>query len=128
MARQYKPMPPLPELEKKLKLSDGHPSGLEWVETNGHHAAGEMAGFLEHHRRYYVVSIKGTRYHAHRLVYYLRTGEDPGNADVLRPESLKDEKPGEMVLEQRKDRKQPCRRNRRKSDWYYDFNLEPLDS
>jgi hypothetical protein len=127
MARQYKEMPPLDYLTTKLRLTDRYPSGLEWADTTGRHNEGEMAGFLEHHRRYYVVSIDGTRYHAHRLVYYLRTGEDPKNADVLRPDSPRDEVPGEMILDQRRERKKPTRRNRRKADLYQDFVLEPLD-
>lgn len=119
MARQYKPLPPLEELKEKIRLTDDYPSGLEWVDTTGRHTAGQMAGYLEHQKRYYVVSLWGQKFHAHRVVYYLRTGKDPGNADVLRPDDRpRDSLPADMWLEQRKTVKQPTRHNRRKSDWY----------
>lgn len=83
MARQYKRMPPLWHIEQKLVLSDRYPSGLEWVETNGWRKAGEMAGKLVKSTGFYMVRVGGEQYQAHRLVYYLRKGEDPGDADVL---------------------------------------------
>lgn len=110
-------MPPLWFVKEKVRLTDEYPSGLEWAETNGRHAEGQMAGYLEHHKRYYVVAMCGEKFHAHRLVYYLRTGEDPGNSDVVRPDgSARDQLPTELKLEQRKAPKSPTRRNRRKSD------------
>lgn len=106
-------------MRQKLRLSDEYPSGLEWVDTTGRHAEGQMAGRLDHSGRYYVVAMGGEKYHAHRIVYYLRTGIDPGNSDVLRaPDAPRHEIPGELTLHQRKPPKQRIRRNRRKSDWY----------
>jgi hypothetical protein len=119
MARQYRPMLPLWFVQEKLRLTDKYPSGLEWAETTARHVEGQMAGYLEQKKRYYVVSLCGEKYHAHRIVYYLRTGTDPGNADVLRPDGTpRDALPKELVLEQRKTPKPPTRRNRRKSEWY----------
>ena len=42
-----------------------------------------MAGRWTLPGRYYLVRMSGEPFHAHRLVYFLRTGQDPGNADVL---------------------------------------------
>jgi hypothetical protein len=119
MARQYKPLPSLEELQQRLRLTDKYPSGLEWVETTARHAEGQMAGYLEYHKRYFVVAFSGQKFHAHRIVYYMRTGVDPRDADVLRSEGKpKDQLPDQMFLEQRKASKLRTRRNRRKSDWY----------
>lgn len=75
-------MLPLWCVEEKLALSDRYPSGLEWAETNGWHRAGDMAGKYNQHTGYYSIYINGVHYVAHRLVYYLRTREDPGDHDV----------------------------------------------
>lgn len=78
-----------------------------------------MAGYLENKGRYYVVSLLGDKYHTHRLVYYMRTGCDPGNADVFPADGgSRTRFPGEMVLIQRQAAKPRTRRNRRRSDWY----------
>lgn len=111
MPRAYKPLVPLEELQARLKLSADSPSGLVWLEETGWHKPGEVAGRLDHSGQYYVLSLNNEKYHAHRLVYYLRTGEDPGSSDVLKKED------GELVLQQRKRPKPRTRRNRRNSDW-----------
>lgn len=104
-------MLPLWYIQLKIRLSDEHPSGLEWCEETGWHKPGEMAGRPDHSGKYYVLSLNGEKYHAHRLAYYLKTGEDPGSSDVLQKED------GELILHQRKVTKPRSRRNRRKSDW-----------
>ena len=81
MPRDYKPLPPLWHLQARLKLSRQYPSGLEWTEDTGRHKAGEMAG--KWNGKYYMVRMCGDQFHAHRIVHYLRTGKDPGNADVM---------------------------------------------
>jgi len=83
MVRAYKPMLPLWYVETKLKLSDAYPSGLEWVEDAYYHRVGDMAGKWTTPGDYYLIRMNGDQFHAHRLVYYLRTGIDPGNADIL---------------------------------------------
>lgn len=116
MARQYRPMPPLWYVKQRLRLTDKYPSGLEWAETNRRHKEGDMAGYLEHLGRYYVVSLDNEKLHAHRIVYYLRTGEDPGNADVKRPEDCpRHQLPTELWLESRKEKQPRTRRNRRQT-------------
>jgi hypothetical protein len=83
MARTYQEMPPLWWTQEHLELTDDHPCGLKWKTSNRYHGAGEFAGRLAAHGRFYVLSLLGVRYPAHRVVYYLRTGTDPKDADVL---------------------------------------------
>jgi hypothetical protein len=83
MPRAYKPLLPLWYLRAKLKLSLKYPSALEWRETTGRHKAGDMAGKWNGTGQYYVIRMNGDQFHAHRIVYYLRTGKDPGNMDVM---------------------------------------------
>ena len=111
VARTYKPMVPLGVLKQRLGLSDDSPSGLVWVEETGWHKPGEVAGRLDTSGQYYVLSLDNEKYHAHRLAYYLRTGEDPGSSDVLKNAD------GELVLHKRKTPTPRSRRNCRKSDW-----------
>jgi hypothetical protein len=112
MARSYKELLPLWYLKTKLKLSDLYPSGLEWVETTGWHTAGEMAGKLITPGNYYLVRMNGDQFHAHRLVYFLRTGEDPGSRDVVYAKTNPErDNRKELVLHQRKTPTPPRRRN-----------------
>ena len=113
MPRPHTPLPPLWHLKSKLKLSDRYPSGLEWVDTANGHTAGDMAGVWKEVLGRYMVSIGGTRYYAHRLVYFLRTGEDPGTKDVIHGE----DNPGrdnrkELFLFQRPEPKPKTRRKK----------------
>ena len=80
--REYTRMLPLWHLEEKLSLSDAYPSGLAWAEANGRHQVGEMAGKKNKRTGYYTVYLGGIPYSAHRIVYYLRTGRDPGSGYV----------------------------------------------
>jgi hypothetical protein len=80
--RKYTSMPPLSYVQERLALSDDFPSGLVWIQTYQRHKTGEMAGKHSAHNGYYSVWLQNTQYVAHRLVYFLRTGEDPGAADV----------------------------------------------
>jgi hypothetical protein len=103
MKQTYTSMLPLWHLQEKVALSDQYPSGLEWVESNGWHQAGEMAGKYNKHTGYYTVYLGGTPYVAHRLVYYLRTGKDPEGADVRHTRDNKDrDNRKELVLYVRK--------------------------
>jgi hypothetical protein len=83
MTRKYHRMPPLWWVQENLELTPDHPSGLKWKTTDRYHDAGDVAGRLPSHGRFYTVSMLGMRYPAHRVVYYLRTDTDPGDADVL---------------------------------------------
>jgi hypothetical protein len=106
MPRPYTPLFPLWYLHTKLKLSDRYPSGLEWRDTNGWHEEGEMAGKWNATGRYYLVRMNGSQFHAHRIVYYLRTGIDPGSADVLHDKDNKEkDNRKSLTLMQRKEPK-----------------------
>jgi hypothetical protein len=110
MARAYKELPPIWHVETRLKLSDRYPSGLEWVHSTGWHKEGEMAGKLSMPGNYYLVRMDGDQYHAHRLVYYLRTGVDPGDHDVIYPKTNPErDNRKDLVLFERKTPKQPKR-------------------
>lgn len=103
MEQTYRELLPLWHLQEKIALSDRYPSGLEWVESNGWHQAGEMAGKYNKHTGYYAVHLGGAPYVAHRLVYYLRTGEDPGSADVRHTQDNREkDNRKELVLYKRK--------------------------
>jgi hypothetical protein len=112
MAREYKQLLPLWYLRARLKLSLKYPSALEWRETTGRHKAGDMAGKWNSTGQYYVIRMNGDQFHAHRIVYYLRTGKDPGNFDVMHgsdnPE--KDNRKRLTLFERKKTNKRQTKR------------------
>lgn len=113
MARAYQEMPPLLWLQEELVLSDAYASGLAWKGDNAYHKAGDMAGKTRKDGRYYYVSLLDFRYAAHRLVYYLRTGIDPGNADVMHgQDNPEHDNRKELTLYQRKTARSPRWRRR----------------
>lgn len=83
MARTYHEMPPLWWIQENLELTNEHPCGLVWKTSNRFHNAGDIAGAMRRDGRFYIMSMLGLRYPVHRVVFYLRTGIDPGNADVI---------------------------------------------
>jgi len=103
MARAYRKMLPLWWMQERLALSDKYPSGLEWLMEGRYHKPGDMAGTARADGRYYYLFLAGNRYTAHRIVYYLRTGEDPGTADVMHgADNLTRDNRMELTLFQRK--------------------------
>jgi hypothetical protein len=68
-------------LKDFLELTDAYPSGLVWKKENRWHKSGEMAGRWT--GKYYLVRMLADQYHAHRIVYYMRTGIEPGDGDVV---------------------------------------------
>jgi hypothetical protein len=113
MARTYRGMLPLWWLKERLALSDKYPSGLEWLTETRYHKPGDMAGIARADGRYYYVFLAGTRYTAHRIVYYLRTGEDPGTADVMHgADNPNRDNRMELTLFQRKPARTPKWRRR----------------
>ena len=82
MSRSYVEMPPLWHLKELFHLSDKYPSGLEWVVDKAGYKQGEQAGRLNRHTGYYQVFVDNQLYLAHRIVYYMRTGELPNTYDV----------------------------------------------
>lgn len=77
MSRVYREMPPLWRIEELLELTDEHPSGLKWIEK------GKFVTRIDRPTGYYKVSIDNELFLAHRIVYYLRTGECPDNHAVV---------------------------------------------
>jgi len=113
MARTYHEMPPLWWLEEELELSDQHPSGLVWKTASRHHEPGDQAGILRSDGRFYTLSLLGTKYPAHRVVYYLRTGVNPENKDVLHDkDNVARDNRLKLTLSQRKTRPAPKYRRR----------------
>ena len=113
MARSYQPMPPLWWVQENLELTDEHPCGLKWKTSNRYRDSGEFAGKLMSHGRFYTLSMLGIRYPAHRVVYYLRTGNDPGNADVLHDkDNIARDNRLELTLYQRRTKPAPKYRRR----------------
>ena len=83
MPRYYKPLPELWEAEIYVRLSDKYPTGLEWAMSDGWRKEGEQAGKLYKGDRFYCLDINRERWMAHRIVYMLRTRENPGNHDIF---------------------------------------------
>jgi hypothetical protein len=76
-------MPPLWRLEELLALSDDYPSGLQYVVGRGKRKPGDQAGAFNKTTGYYLVSVEGTRYLAHRIVYVLRHKSPIEGLDIV---------------------------------------------
>lgn len=75
--QKNKPMPmPMEYIKANLAICPESPSGLRWVTQRGAHKPGP-AGSLNSTGRY-TIWIQGRAYLAHRIVYALHTGNDPG--------------------------------------------------
>ena len=81
----YKPLPPLELLQELFEISETSPSGLRWKTPRAHRLKpGQVAGSKLKNGYWEVVVTENAakRYYAHRIVYFLQTGEDPGTAEV----------------------------------------------
>jgi AP2 domain len=67
------------ELHVYLEVNADSPSGLIWIQKPFRSQI-EVGGFAgtKHRTGYWQVSFKRSLYLAHRIVYFLSTGEDPG--------------------------------------------------
>jgi hypothetical protein len=79
-------LPPLSLLNELFEISETSPSGLRWKEPPKHSSVktGDVAG-TKWKRGYWRVTIttdKKRIYAAHRIVYTLQTGVDPGESQV----------------------------------------------
>jgi hypothetical protein len=83
VARYKHVLPSLEILRGVLRLSDQYPSGLEWDYNGNGRKKGEQAGKRYGAETTYRLSFKGEVFSCHRLVYLLRTSEDPGDSDVV---------------------------------------------
>lgn len=81
--RTPRAIPPI--VKELLEVSDDSPSGLIWRvnSMNGRAKVGCPAGTRTKNNKYYLVSVKNHGlFYAHRIVYYLKTGTDPGSMVV----------------------------------------------
>lgn len=80
-----KPLPPLELLQELFEISETSPSGLRWkISRAANVKPGQVAGSQLKHGYWEVVVTEDVknRYYAHRIVYFLQTGKDPGIAKV----------------------------------------------
>jgi hypothetical protein len=82
MPQQAKPLPTT-YIDEHLALDEFSPSGLVWKKAPRYKPLkeGKPAGYL-HHSGYWDVTLKGSPFRAHRVVWYLSTGEDPLHWEV----------------------------------------------
>jgi hypothetical protein len=71
---------PIPEsISEYLELDESSDSGLVWIKyPGGGTAVGKQAGHLHQKKQRWAVKFKSKLYYCYRIVYYLRTGIDPG--------------------------------------------------
>ena len=70
-------MPPLWYLQQQFQLSEQYPSGLEWRVNRAGYRIGDPVGRKNRANGLYTVFVWGEKYLAHRIVWYLRTGQCP---------------------------------------------------
>ncbi len=103
-------MPPLWRVQELIKLSDRYPSGLEWVVDKACNKAGTQAGRMNKVTGFYMVCIDNTVYLAHRLVYFLRTQEDPLHLDIIHDPSNADKDNRKNLIPTKRVNKSPRKR------------------
>ena len=70
---------PTKDIDEKLELCPLSPSGLRWKSQACRNVkAGDPAGSV-HSRGYWHVQLNQKTYLAHRIIFYLQTGKDPGS-------------------------------------------------
>lgn len=77
--QENKPIP-MEYIKENLTICPESPSGLRWITQRGSNKPGAAGGPNVKGR--YVVTLGGSLYLAHRIVYALHIGEDPGEAHV----------------------------------------------
>ena len=86
-----KPLPSLELLTEYFEISTSSPSGLIWVKKpkQSRIKINDIAG-RKHCLGYWQVKIKGKLYLTHRIVYYLKTGNNPEDNPIDHPVDRKD--------------------------------------
>ena len=75
-------LPSLERLQYLFELDSKSPSGLRWKNvTSNRMRVGDVAG-AKTKEGYWTVSVDYCSYRVHRIVFYLKTGENPGGFDV----------------------------------------------
>jgi hypothetical protein len=74
----------LPSIERVKSLLNYDPdTGIfTWKVARGRVTVGSVAGQINQRWRYRTITIDKNKYYAHRLAWYITTGEDPGELDI----------------------------------------------
>jgi hypothetical protein len=81
MPQSYKALPPL-ELLQELFWYDASAGQLRWrARLSNRVKIGSVAG-TRRDDGYYKIRIHGVFYYSHRIIWYMHTGEDPGEAQI----------------------------------------------
>jgi len=106
--RNHVCLPELRYLQMLVRLSDKYPTGLEWAFSDGWRQEGSQAGKKYKNEKFYRVDIHGDRFTCHRVVYYLRTKQNPGAADIFHAADNKEkDNRKELYLVKSTDKKLP---------------------
>lgn len=77
-----KPLPALDLLYHHFEIDEDSPSKLRWKNPTANAVKkGDVAG-RKNSEGYWEVSLHSVRYKVHRIIYYMKTKEDPVNFDV----------------------------------------------
>lgn len=117
MTRKYVPMRCLFSQGVPVELSDESPSGLVWKQKYRNKLPGDVAGSYDKTNDRYIFIYKTWYVAAHRVVYYLRTGIDPLDADVVHVGPEKDNR-GELALTTQWQKKEKTKKSRKKQDHF----------
>ena len=82
------PLPPLELLQERYYISEDSPSGLRNKKQLGARALQNAVAGCKKTRGYWYVTIDGIKYLAHRIVYYLKTKNNPKNLFVDHRQSV----------------------------------------
>ena len=87
---KHRPLMPYQTALEWFYLAEDSPSGLRWKKARSRVKAGDVAGIKHVDKDYWKVGFEGYSYRAHRIVYLLKTGQDPGDKQVDHLNGLKD--------------------------------------
>lgn len=76
---KHRPLP-MAYIQEHLALCNESPSGLKWITKRAGRGVGPAGGL--NGNGYYSVSLEDERHGAHRIVWALHTGQDPGSLFV----------------------------------------------
>ena len=109
-------------------MSDESPSGLAWKRSYRGKKPGDPAGSYDKTYDLYRLSFKGFRLTAHRVVYYLQTGIDPLDSDVVheRNNTSRDNRKG-LRLTKAWQPKKPKKRLKNEHEQYADAHAYYVD-